>query len=54
MWIFQNQQIVDCPVTVQDIDIAHGIRDKNIAALKGNTIRNKPIHVVGDIVITPK
>ena len=24
-WIVQIQQIVDCPVTVQDIDIAHSI-----------------------------
>ena len=22
-WIVQNQQIIDCPVTVQDIDIVH-------------------------------
>ena len=33
-WIVQIQKIVDCPVVVQDIDIAHKIWVKNIEALK--------------------
>ena len=49
-WIVQNRKIIDCPVTVQDIYILHGIWGKNIAALKGETTRKKPIHVIGDIV----
>ena len=36
---------------VQYIDIAHAIWSKNIMPLKGKTKRNKPIHVVGDIVV---
>ena len=53
-WIFQNQQTIDFPVTVQDIDIAPAIWGKNISALKGNTTRKKLIHVSGEIVIIPK
>ena len=53
-WIVQIQQIVDCPVAVQDIDIVHKIWDKNIADFKGKTTENKPIHVAGGIFITPK
>ena len=53
-WIFQIQQIIDCSLTVQDIDIAQTIWGKNIAALKVNTTRNKPIHVAGYIVRIPK
>jgi hypothetical protein len=37
-------------VTVQDIDVALKIWGKNIAALKGNTTRNKMIPVVRDYV----
>ena len=31
-WITKIQQIIDCPVMVQDINILHAIRSKNIAA----------------------
>jgi hypothetical protein len=36
-WVIQRNQIKDCPVTVQDIDVALEIWGKNIAALKGKT-----------------
>ena len=52
--IFQNKQIICCPVTVQDIDILHAIWGNNIEALKGNTNRKKQIHTTGDIVEIPK
>jgi hypothetical protein len=53
-WIIQSNQITDCPVTVQDVDTAHHIWGKNIAALKGKTTRKKPIHVAKDFVKVPK
>ena len=53
-WMIQNNQIQDCPVTVQDIECAHKIWGKDIAALKGKTTRSKPIHVAGDFVKVPK
>jgi len=52
-WVVQSNQISDCPVTIQDIDIAHKIWGKNIAALKGKTTRSKPIHVARDFVKIP-
>ena len=41
-------------MTFQDIDIAHAIWGKNIAALKGNTTGKKQIHMAGEIVKIPK
>jgi hypothetical protein len=41
-WVIRSNQIKDCPVTVQDVDVAHTIWGKNIAALKGKTTRRKP------------
>ena len=52
--IFQSQRIVDCPMAVQDIYIAHSIWGKKIADLKGNTTRNKTIHMAGDLVKVPR
>jgi hypothetical protein len=52
-WVIQNNQIQDCLVTVQDVDAAHNIWGKNIAALKGKTTRTKPIHVARDFVKVP-
>ena len=49
-WIFQSLQIIDCPVTVQNIDITHTIRGNTIVVLKGRTTKNKPIDLSGDIV----
>ena len=47
-WIIMSNQIQDCPVTTQDIDIAHAIWGKNIAALKGKATRLKPMQVAGN------
>jgi hypothetical protein len=44
-WVIQSNQIKDCTVTVQDIDVARKIWGKNIAALKGKTTRSKSIPV---------
>ena len=41
-------------MTVQDIDIAHGIWGKNIADLKGKNTGKKPIQVTGEMVKNPK
>jgi hypothetical protein len=41
-WIIQSNQIKDCPVTVDDVETAHKIFGKDIAALKGKTTRSKP------------
>jgi hypothetical protein len=49
-WVIQSNQIKDCPVTVQDIDVARKIWGKNIAALKGNTTRSKLIPVARECV----
>jgi hypothetical protein len=53
-WVIQSNQISDCPVTVQDVEAANPIWDKNIVALKGKTTRKKPIHVARDFVKVPK
>jgi hypothetical protein len=52
-WVIRSNLIKDCPVTVQDIDVALNIYGKNIAALKGKTTRSKSIPVAGDYVRVP-
>jgi hypothetical protein len=52
-WVILNNQIKDCPVTVQYIDVALKIWGKNIAALKGKTTRSKTIPVARDCVKVP-
>jgi hypothetical protein len=52
-WVIQSIQIKDCPVTVQDIDVAQKILGNNIAALKGKTTRSKSIPVARDYVKVP-
>jgi hypothetical protein len=49
-----SNQIKDCPVTIQDIDVATKIWGKNIAALKGKTTRSKMHPVARDYVKVPK
>jgi hypothetical protein len=49
-WVIRSNQIKDCPVTVQGVDVAHTIWGKNIAALKGKTIRSTPDPVARDFV----
>jgi hypothetical protein len=53
-WVIRSNQIKDCPVTIQDIDVATKIWDKNIAALKGKTTRSKTQPVARDYVKVPK
>jgi hypothetical protein len=53
-WVIRSNQIKDCPVTIQDIDVATNIWGKNIAALKGKTIRIKTHPVDSDYVKVPK
>jgi hypothetical protein len=52
-WVIRSNQIKDFPVTFQDIDVALNIWGKNIAALKGKTIRRKTIPVARDYVKVP-
>jgi hypothetical protein len=52
-WVIRSNQIKDCPVTVQDVDVAFKIWGKNIAALKGKTTRTKPDPVAKDFVKVP-
>jgi hypothetical protein len=49
-WVIRSNHIKDCPVTVQDIDVARKIWGKNIAALKGKTTWSKSIPVARDYV----
>jgi hypothetical protein len=53
-WVIWSNQIKDCPVTIQDIDVATNILGKNIAALKGKTTRSKTRSVARDYVKVPK
>jgi hypothetical protein len=52
-WVIQSNQIKDCPVTVQYIDVARKICGKNISALKGKNTRSKSIPVARDYVKVP-
>jgi hypothetical protein len=52
-WVIQSNQIKDCPVTVQYIDVARKIWGKNIAALKGKTTRSNSIPAARDYVKVP-
>jgi hypothetical protein len=53
-WVIRSNQIKDCPVTIQDIDVAMKIWGKNIAALKGKTTRSKMHPVARENVKVPK
>ncbi|MGL6130279.1 MAG: hypothetical protein ACRCZ9_01525, partial [Fusobacteriaceae bacterium] len=52
-WIIRSNQIKDCPVSVEDTEIATNIWGPDIAALKGKTTRKTPAHVTTDIVAVP-
>jgi hypothetical protein len=51
--VIGSNQIKDCPVTVQDVDVALKSWGKNIAALKGKTTWGKPNPVAKDFVKVP-
>jgi hypothetical protein len=52
-WVIRSNQIKDCPVTVQDINVALKIWAKTIAALTGKTTRRKTNPVARDYVKVP-
>jgi hypothetical protein len=53
-WVIHSNQIKECPLTVQDIDVVLSIWGKNIAALKGKTTRSKKNPVARDYVKVSK
>jgi hypothetical protein len=53
-WVIRSNQIKDCPVTIQDIDVATKMWVKNIAVLKGKTTQIKMHPVTRDCVKVPK
>jgi hypothetical protein len=53
-WVIRSNQIKDCPVMIQDIDVATNIWGKNIAALKGKTTRSHMHPMARDYVKVPK
>jgi hypothetical protein len=46
--------IRNCPVMINDINRAEGIWGKDVSALKGKTVKDKPTPVTRDIVKVPK
>jgi hypothetical protein len=57
-WVIRSNEIKDCPITIQDIDVATKIWGKNIATLKGKTTRSKMHPVASEgpqgVVDTPQ
>jgi hypothetical protein len=53
-WVIRSNQIKDCPVKIQDIDVAMKIWGENIAALKGKTTWRKTHPVAREYVKVPK
>jgi hypothetical protein len=53
-WVIWCNQIKDCPMTIQDIDVATKIWGNNIAALKGKSTRINTHPVARDYVKVPK
>ena len=49
-WILQSNKIMNCPVTIQDAEVAYKIWGADIAALKGKMTRQTPSSVVLDFV----
>jgi hypothetical protein len=52
--MIRSNQIKDCAVMIQDIDVAINICGKSIASLKGNTNQSKMHPVARDYVKVPK
>ena len=52
--IIKMNGIKNCPITLEDIDIAEKIFGKDIHILKGKAVRTKPIPVINDYVEIPK
>ena len=52
-WVVLSNQIEDCPVTLRDVEVARKIWGKNVAALKGKTVRKAPTLVTGNTLKIP-
>jgi hypothetical protein len=52
-WILRSGQVDECPVSMEDVEIAQKIWGPSIAALKGKTVRTKAVPVKTDIVQVP-
>ncbi len=52
-WIIRSHQIKNCPVTVDNVEVASQIWGEDIAALKGKTTRSKPAPVARDYIKVP-
>ena len=51
--MIKNNLILNCPVTLDDIERASKIYGANIAALKGKTVRTKSEPVISDYIAVP-
>ena len=52
--MIKNNLILNCPVTLDDIERASNIYGTNIAALKGKTVRTKSDPVSSDYIAVPE
>ena len=52
--IIRINGLKNCPVTIEDINIAKNIFGKDVSTLKGKTTRRKPNIVVNDYVEVPE
>ena len=51
--ILQSNMIKNCPVTIEDVNIAEQIWGPDISYLKGKTTRTKPKAVIGILLPSP-
>jgi hypothetical protein len=52
-WILRSNQVQECPVTVNDAEVANKIWGPDVPSLKGKTTRKTPPMVPIDIVAVP-
>jgi hypothetical protein len=53
-WALQSNMIKDCPLTAKDMKTATKVWGRNIAMLKGKTVRTTPPMVRHDVIEIPK
>ena len=53
-FVLMMNGIANCPITLDDVNIAEQIFGPNMASLKGKTTRQKPAPVVSDQVSLPR
>jgi hypothetical protein len=53
-WAVMSNQINDCSVTVEDINVAQSVWGKDISALKGKTVRKKSTPVLRGEMKVPR